>query len=269
MIGTVGRRDAARVEPLSSYHPILLLLEVPTMRMLLYPPTKAAPFGGSVALSVATHAVLIASAVYATGVRSAEVDQAIRERVSFVHYLPPPDRVRSTVGVGEVLRYVQQGGGGVPMPTRADGQVHRAAGVAAEVLDGGALGKDLRDQAPVKEVVSPDSVYSILDVEQAAIRTAGSAAPIYPADLLRDGTEGSVTVHFVVDTLGRADSSSLVVLASTHRAFVQSVRNAVPLMTFSSATSSGHKVRQMVEQRFGFKLQPTDPRPVSSTKPVP
>ena len=239
------------------------------MRMVLFPPAKATAVSGSAVLSVATHAVLIASAVYATGVRSAEVDQALRERVSFVRYLPPPDRSRSTVGVGEVLRYVQQGGGGAPLPTRADGQVQRASGVASLLHDGGARGKDLSDQAAVKEVVSPDSVYSILDVEQAAIRTAGSAAPIYPPDLLHDGTEGSVTVQFVVDTLGRADSSSIVVLASTHRAFVQSVRQAVPLMTFSSATSSGHKVRQMVEQRFGFRLQPTDPRPVSSAKPVP
>jgi TonB family protein len=239
------------------------------MRTVLFPPAKATALNGGVAFSVATHVVLIASAVYATGVRSHEVDQAIRDRVSFVRYLPPPDRVRSTVGVGEVLRYVQQGGGGMPLPTRADGQVQRAAGIADLLRDGGALGKDLRDQAPVKEVVSPDSVYSILDVEQAATRTAGSAAPIYPPDLLRDGVEGSVTVQFVVDTLGRADSLSILVLAATHPSFAQSVRHAVPLMSFSAATTSGHKVHQMVEQRFGFKLQPNDPRPVSTTKPVP
>ena len=239
------------------------------MRMLLYTPAKATTLSGSAALSVATHAVLIAAAVSATRARSAELDQAIRERVSIVRYLPPPDRSRSTVGVGAVLRYVQQGGGGTPLPTHADGQVQRAAGMTDLQLDGGALGKDLRDQAPVNEVVSPDSVYSILDVEEAATRTAGSAAPIYPSDLLRDGIEGWVTVQFVVDTLGRADSSSLVVLASTHPAFAQSVRHAVPLMSFRSASMSGHKVHQMVEQRFGFKLQPSDPRPVSPTKPVP
>jgi TonB family protein len=243
-------------------------LEVPDMRMLLYPPAKASPFGGSALLSVATHVALISAAVYATGVRSQEVDQAIRERVSFIRYLPPPDRVRSTEGAGEVLRYVLQGGGGVPLPTRDDGQVHRAAGLAGPLLNGGALGTDVRDQAPVKEVVSPDSVYSILDVEAAATRTVGSAAPIYPSDMLRDGTEGSVMVRFIVDTLGQADSLSILVLSSTHQSFSQSVRHAVPLMTFSSAMASGHKVRQLVEQRFGFRLGPGDP-PVSTTKPVP
>jgi len=239
------------------------------MRMVLLPPAKATALTGSAALSVAAHVVLIASAVYATGVRSRALDAAIREHVMFVRYLPPPDRTRSTVGVGEVLRYVQQGGGGAPLPTRADGQVQRAAGIADLMRDGGALGRDLRDQAAVKEVVSPDSVYSILDVEAAATRTPGSAAPAYPPDLLKLGIEGSVTVQFVVDTIGAADSSSIVVLAATHAAFAKSVRHAIPLMTFSPATAGGRKVRQMVEQRFGFKLQPTDPRPLANTKPIP
>jgi TonB family C-terminal domain len=239
------------------------------MRMFLFPPAKATTLGGSAALSLATHVVLITSAVYATAERSREVEQAIRERISFVRYLPPPDRTRSAVGVGEVLRYVQQGGGGMPLPIRADGQLRREAGIASLLHDGGALGADLRDQAPVKEVVSPDSVYSVLSVEEAATRTPGSAAPIYPPELLRDGVEGWVTVQFVVDTLGRADSASLVVIAYTHPGFAKSVRQAVPLMTFSAATASGHKVRQMVEQRFGFMLQPGDVRAISPLKPVP
>lgn len=239
------------------------------MRMLRYPPARATITGASTLLSVAAHATLIVSAVHATRARSEEVDRAIRERVSFVRYLPPPDRVRSTVGVGEVLRYVQQGGGGVHLTARADGQDRRAAGIDGPLMNGGALGLDLRDHAPVKEVISPDSVYSVLDVEEAATRTAGSAAPIYPPDLLREGTEGSVTMRFVVDTLGRADSSSIVVLWSTHPSFARAVRHAVPLMTFSAATANGHKVRQMVEQRFGFRLQSRDSVAVSATKSSP
>src|SRR3954465_10239878 len=119
------------------------------MRILLYSGAPASPTGGSVAFSVGAQLVLIASAVYATGLRSKEVDQAIRERVSFVHYLPPPDRSRSTVGVGEVLRYVQQGGGGVQLPTHADGQLFRASGVAGPQTTGGALGTDEKEQVPV------------------------------------------------------------------------------------------------------------------------
>jgi TonB family protein len=235
------------------------------MHIGLYPAAKASTLGGT-AFSVATHAVLIAAAVYGTGVRSRELDQAIAERISFIRYLPPPDRVRSTENRDETLRYVQQGADGVPLLERPDGTIFRVAGTAALQVTGGALGIDEQTQAPSREVPSADSVYSILDVEDVATRTVGSAAPIYPPDLLRDGTEGSVLVRFVVDTLGRSDSASIVVVSSTHSAFTQSVRHAIPLMTFSPASMGGQKVRQLVEQRFGFRLQPTVlPSP---TKPV-
>ena len=237
--------------------------------MVLFPLAKASTSSGGAALSVATHVVLIASAVYATGVRSKEVDREIAERVSYLRYLPPPDRMRSTEHRDLVLRYVRQGSGGVPLAERADGRVFRLAGAAGPEVAGGALGADVVSQAPVKEVVSTDSVYSVLDVEETATRTEGSAAPVYPSELLREHTEGSVTARFVVDTLGRSDPSTIVVLESTNPAFSQSVRHAIPLMTFSPATMFGRKVRQMVEQRFGFRIKPTDLPPVSSTQPVP
>ena len=237
--------------------------------MMLFPLAKASTSSGGVALSVATHVVLLATAVYATGVRSREIDRVIAERVSYLRYLPPPDRMRSTEDRDMVLRYVREGTGGVPLAERADGRVFRLAGAAGPELAAGALGTDVVSQAPTKEVVSTDSVYSILDVEETATRTEGSAAPVYPPELLRDHTEGSVTARFVVDTLGRSDPLSIVVLESTNPAFSQSVRHAIPLMTFSPATMFGRKVRQMVEQRFGFRIKPTDPASVSSTKPVP
>lgn len=239
------------------------------MRTVLSTKGATSGYGASAALSVATHVVLITAGVYATGIRSRDLERAIAERVSYVRYLLPHDRVRATVGVGEVLRYVQQGGGGVELPVRMDGQLLRAAGTSSQEGTGGAFGADARDQTPVKEVLSPDSAYSVLDVEETATRSAGSAAPLYPSDLLREGTEGSVTVRFVVDTIGHADSSSIQVLSFTHPEFAQSVRHALPLMTFTPAAMGGRKVRQIVEQRFGFKLQPADPRPLSATRPVP
>ncbi len=238
------------------------------MRMGLYPPAKATTFSGGAAFSVAAHVVLVATAVYATGIRSKEVDRVIAERVSYLKYLPPPDRMRSSEDRDLVLRYVEQGSGGVSLSERADGKVLRVAGVAGPEVTGGALGSDVVSQAPAKAVVSADSVYSILDVEEAATRTEGSAAPVYPPELLRDGTEGSVTARFVVDTLGRSDPSSIVVLASTNAAFTKSVQHAIPLMTFSPATMFGHKVRQMVEQRFGFKVKAAETPAVASPKPA-
>ena len=238
------------------------------MRLLLHSTGKAATSAGGTAFSVAAHVVLIAAAVYGTGVRSRAVAREIAERISFIRYLPPPDRMRSTENRDEALRYIQQGEGGVPLLERPDGNVFRVAGRPAREVTGGALGIAQETQAPSREVPSEDSVYSILDVEKAATRIAGSAAPIYPPDLLRDGTEGSVLVRFVVDTLGRSDSGSIEVLTSTHSAFTKSVRHAVPRMTFSPATVDGRKVRQLVEQRFGFRLQPTAV-PLPPLQPVP
>ena len=237
--------------------------------MMLFPLAKASTSSGSAALSVGLHVVLIATAVYATGVRSMDVDRVIAERVSYLKYLPPPDRVRSTEDRDMVLRYVRQGTGGVPLPERADGRVFRLVGAAGPDVAAGALGTDVVSQAPTKEVVSTDSVYSVLDVEETATRTEGSAAPVYPPELLREHTEGSVTARFVVDTLGHSDPESIVVLESTNPAFAQSVRRAIPLMSFSPATMFGRKVRQMVEQRFGFRIMPADAPSASSTRPVP
>ncbi|MDQ2664504.1 MAG: energy transducer TonB [Gemmatimonadota bacterium] len=239
------------------------------MRLLLNSTGRASTSVGGTAFSVATHAALIAAAVYGTSVRSRELDREIAERISFIRYLPPPDRMRSTEHRDEAIRYVQQGIGGVPLIERPDGVVYGAAGTAARQVTGGARGISAETQAPSRDVTTADSVYSILDVEEAATRTAGSAAPIYPPALLHDRTEGSVLVQFVVDTLGRSDSASIVVETSTHPAFTRSVRHAIPLMTFSPATAGGRKVRQLVEQRFGFRVTPIESPAGSPPKPVP
>jgi TonB family protein len=123
----------------------------------------------------------------------------------------------------------------------------------------GAPGADPVEQPSQLPITSNDSVYSILNVEESAVRSELSAAPIYPAELIEKGVEGQVLTNFVIDTTGRADSATIVILQATHPLFVESVRTAIPGMRFSPAMVQGRRVRQIVEQRFQFKITPPAP----------
>ncbi|MEP7001715.1 MAG: energy transducer TonB [bacterium] len=239
------------------------------MRIWLHSTAKSSSFGGSTAISVVAHVVLVGAAVYGTGVSARQLQQAIAERVSYLHYLPPPDRRPSSSDAVEHLQYVDVGAKGAALAERADGRVVVPVGAAKSKYSGGDQGEELRGAAPSEAFESPDSVYSMLDVEETAARTAGSAAPVYPPELMKSGREGGVFIRFVVDSSGRADASSIEVIRSTNPLFTQSVRQAVPLMMFAPASVGGRHVRQLVEQNFEFKL--TRPAPAEHTRvqPVP
>lgn len=186
-------------------------------------------------------------------------------------YLPPPDRRAASEASVERLQYVEVGLGA------PDAGLARLEGTTPALkfeqttrdprFSGGAL----HLQLPSVEYASPDSVYSILEVDERAARLAGSAAPIYPAELINSKTEGGVYLRFVIDTTGRADPASVEVIRSSHPKFLEAVQFALPRMAFTSATVGGRKVRQAVEQNFEFKLAPNrfaPPEP-SGAKPAP
>ncbi len=58
----------------------------------------------------------------------------------------------------------------------------------------------------------------------------------------------------MVNRDGNADASTLKVLKSTNELFSAAVTSAAPLMRFSAAEVDGHKVKQLVQQSFQFKL---------------
>jgi TonB family protein len=124
---------------------------------------------------------------------------------------------------------------------------------------GGTTGSDVREQTAMAPNMSADSVTSILAAEQSAVRVEGSAAPIYPPELIEQMLYGSVLTHFVIDTSGHVDMATVEIISSAHPLFVQSVRDAMPEMRFYAASVGGHKVRQLVEQRFEFRLMPPAP----------
>ncbi|MEP6731209.1 MAG: energy transducer TonB [bacterium] len=235
------------------------------MRIWLHSAVKTTAVGPST-FSVVAHLVLISAAVYGTGVRARAVEQAIAERI---FYMVPPDRRPNSENVVEHLQYMDVGSHAPLANERRDGLETYSPGNDAKQKRGGNAGKEVEAQAPSVAASSPDSVYSILDVEESAVRAAGSAAPVYPSELMKEGTEGGVFVRFVVDTSGRADPATIEIVRSTHPLFTQSVRQAVPLMMFSAASVGGRHVRQAVEQNFEFRITPSAPAEHTKTSPVP
>jgi TonB family protein len=117
------------------------------------------------------------------------------------------------------------------------------------------------------------TVYVESQTDQPVVRDPTSAAPAYPPSLQQQHVEGSVTVSFVVDTSGSADSSSMRVREVTHPLFAEAVRAALPGMRFQPAQLGGRRVRQLVIQEFRFVLPRTEvvhgsQRPLATRPPT-
>ena len=82
----------------------------------------------------------------------------------------------------------------------------------------------------------------------------GTGNPRYPATLQSAGLEGDVRAQFVVDTLGRVERGSVRVLDTTHELFASAVRDALTRARFKPAEAGGHRVRQLAEQTFTFRI---------------
>jgi outer membrane biosynthesis protein TonB len=106
--------------------------------------------------------------------------------------------------------------------------------------------------APAPEIRT-DTIMTVLEVDTAAARYEDSAAPPYPASMLRRKLEGSVAVQYVVDTTGFAE------LSTTHADFARSVRATLPAMRFRPAVMNARKVRQLVQQLFTFRIDSLAP----------
>lgn len=239
------------------------------MRFFLHANAPATAVSPSAMLSVVAHVALIGAAVYGTEVESRQLADEVSQRVVF---MPPPDRRPASEAVVERLQYVDVGNIArvISTDTGSGPSVIRPTS-GEDPGDRDMRGVDLINQLGQVPIPSADSVYTMLDVEEFAVRSEGSAAPAYPPELLTKGVEGSVLTNFVVDTTGRADTLTIDIMEPAHRLFVESVRTAIPGMLFSPAMVQGRKVRQIVEQRFQFRITPPVSAPAEHTraKPVP
>jgi len=210
--------------------------------------------------STIAHVVVIALWVIATLPSSQVAENSISNRL---FYIPPPDKVPGgPAAVHEVVHFVSLTGKGLGDEA---GQGPRAQGNAQPSLADKNTGRVERDTvldpAPVTAPPPPpgreDSVFTVIDVDTAVVRSANSAAPAYPLKLLEAHVTGAVSAQYVVDTTGFADTASFKVVKASNPGFVDAVREALPYMRFRPAKIGAMKVRQLVEQTFTFKIADT------------
>ncbi len=79
-------------------------------------------------------------------------------------------------------------------------------------------------------------------------------APEYPPALAQLRVAGVVDLSYVVDTLGRAEPKTLVTVRSSHPAFEAAARRTVLASRYRPARLRGVAVRQLVRQRFAFRV---------------
>ena len=213
--------------------------------------------GNAGALSVVAHAALIGAWVFATLPHESLPADSFTNRI---YYIPPPDKPRLVLGQRETIRYltltpgISEGPGRATVDARLpiDAPVQQSANAGEQRIDSVAP-----TPPPVVGIPDGDSVFTILEVDTAVVRSQSSAAPAYPIDLLDKKIEGMVLARYVVDTTGFADTTSFQVLRATHEGFVRAVREALPYMRFSPAKIGSLRVRQLVEHPFTFKITQT------------
>jgi TonB family protein len=211
--------------------------------------------------SIVAHVMLVGS-VFIVGPPDAVSDE-VPESFRWVEFLIPKDKPLASPKVGESVAYVavapQAGGEGL-IPLDAAKEPDRLEVVLPE-----GTGKDEEEEVvappPPATEVSGDTIMTVLEVDTAAARYEDSAAPPYPSLMLQRKVEGSVAVQYVVDTTGLADTTSFVILSTTHAEFAKSVRSTLPDMRFRPAVMNARKVRQLVQQLFTFKIDSTNRPP--------
>ena len=96
-------------------------------------------------------------------------------------------------------------------------------------------------------------LWSVALVEDPPVVLAGRA-PVYPEPLRHAGIPGRVVVAVVVDTLGRAEPSSVAIVASSNQGFDPPARDYVLHALFRPARVHGRAVRVLVRLPVDFAI---------------
>jgi TonB family protein len=206
-------------------------------------------------VSLLAHAgVVWFAAVETSGGRQLPAD----EREARVFYLLPPDRVDVRTRQSDIIQWGKLGSDledGKLLAEPDQGLLLRERTYGARRRGGPSGARGELPFGPVAPFV-PDTVFSVLEVDEMAERFESSAAPVYPRDLLAIGLEGSVQATYIVDSTGRVDTTTVEVVRSDDPRFTESVRNALGQARFRPAKRDGKAVRQLVSQKFSFRIEP-------------
>jgi TonB family protein len=177
------------------------------------------------------------------------------ERDARVLFFLPPDQADASERQAEIFLPGRPGSGldeASQLPAEGEGlRFHATASRARRRGERSGAPKD-QPFGPVPFL--PERVYSALQVDEMVQRDASSAAPVYPPELSAQGKEGKVDATYVVDTVGRVDTTTIQVIQSDDSLFSESVRTALGKALFRPAKRAGQPVRQLVQQRFSFKV---------------
>ena len=177
------------------------------------------------------------------------------EREARVLFLLPPDPVAATERQADILLPGRPGSGldqAGQLP--AEGEGLRLLATTRRGRHRGERGGARKGEPFGPAPFLAERAYSALQVDEMVQRYENSAAPVYPPELSAQGKEGKVDATYVVDTTGRVDTTTFQVLQSDDLLFTQSVRTSLGEALFRPAKRAGQPVRQLVQQRFNFKL---------------
>ncbi len=226
-------------------------------------PQKQKMAGGTL-FSLIFHGSLIAAAVVLTARAGIADDKTKQEKVQFVEVKkeapkpkePPPPPPKNVVVKAPPPKGFQVLQAPVNIPIKipdidlskkvtdeADFSGKGVKGGVAKGVEGGTAQK-----------IDANQTYFEFQVEKPVAQIPGTGSPRYPDALRSSGVEGEVQAQFVVDENGKAETGSFKVLKATNDLFANAVRTALPNMRFYAAEVGGHKVKQLVQQSFQFKL---------------
>ena len=181
--------------------------------------------------------------------------------ISGASYALDGPKMRLTYGVGNggaVIRFRLDGNIGLDVePTLPDALriVGILRGAAFWAVEQHRIAVNPRHPYPPAPAAGFDT-YSESQVDRPASARPGNRPPTYPPLFHSAKVEGEVLAIFVVDTLGRVDTSTFHVLKSTHDLFTQAVKAAVARYSFRPAELDGRKVKQLVQMPFDFSMMP-------------
>lgn len=231
------------------------------LRTLLESQAASNRRAGGTLVSIAVHTAAIALAVVATAratLPTGDPRQDPPQPIYVVHPTTTPRAEPPTSHVDPIARdnFVVRPVIIAPMdvPTHLPDIDLTRAITDEHAFDGAHLAPASPDYGTGKTRFGRDSVLPLTMVEKAAVPRPGNPSPIYPAALRAAQVEGSVVARFIVDTMGRAEPGSIGFLAGTHPLFEEAVRQSLLRSRYLPAMVAGHAVRQLVEQRFEFKL---------------
>lgn len=226
-------------------------------------PKKQKMAGGTL-FSLIFHGTLIAGAVILTARAGIADDKTKAEKIQFVEMKkeapkpkePPPPPPKDVVVKAPPPKGFQVLQAPVNIPIKIPDidlskKVTDEADFSGKGVKGG-VAKGVEGGVPQK--IDANQTYFEFQVEKPVAQIPGTGAPRYPDALRSSGVEGEVQAQFVVDEDGKAEVGSFKVLKATNDLFANAVRAALPNMRFYAAEVGGHKVKQLVQQSFQFKL---------------